>query len=233
MPASRAGSASCRAARHLPAALGVEAEAAEGVRDVPVDLLLVAAQPVVVGAGGRERGVERREVERRVEVERRLEQVERRGAGEHHRVHVGAVVEHVLLDGERAHAVAQQHQRDPGVLASGPAAGAGRCRGPARSSRPPRSRPARRPGRRSRRARGGPARRRRTLRGECRREVGVPQRVLAHPVGDLQRRPRLAVGHQRYAATVRPRALSRWRRSGRGIGSPSRGLPTPWPVPPR
>jgi hypothetical protein len=60
---------------------------------------------------GLERRVEHGQVCRPVQVERALEQVDRRGPGQHRAVDVGAMVEEVLLDGERSHAVAEQDQR--------------------------------------------------------------------------------------------------------------------------
>ena len=54
-----------------------------------------------------------------VQVDVGLEEVERRGCGEHGGVDVFAVVEEVLLYGVRAHAVADQHQRDRWVLLAG------------------------------------------------------------------------------------------------------------------
>src|SRR6266545_6365137 len=84
---------------------GVEAEAAPWVGDVPVDLRLVAAEPVEVGTGRLERRVEHRQIQRLVQVERRFEPVECGGAGERDGGDLVAVVEQVLLSGERAHAV--------------------------------------------------------------------------------------------------------------------------------
>ena len=69
---------------HRLAAFDVQPEAAARVGDVRVDLRVVAGEPLVAGAV-RERRVERREVDRAVEVERGLQQVDRRRARQRQR----------------------------------------------------------------------------------------------------------------------------------------------------
>ena len=97
----------------------VVAEPAQRVGHVGVDLALVAGQPLIAGASGFERGVERREVQGVVGVEPG-HQVGGGGAAEHDGVDPVTVVDQVLLDRERAHAVPEKHDRDTGNVGGEP-----------------------------------------------------------------------------------------------------------------
>ena len=171
----------------------VDAEATCRVADVQVDLGLVAAEPVVLGAGRLERRVERGQVGRLRRVDAAGDDVDGRRARQHRGVDVGAAVEQVLLQGERTHAVTEQHERDARVLGAGPRrqrrhvvdqpAPAGRAEVAVAFSGPRRAPVA-------------------TVVVGVDDVAGVDQRlgepavaggVLAHPVGDLDDRLRVAV----------------------------------------
>ena len=179
----------CRAAHHLGRPGGVDAEPARRIGDVQVDLGLVPAEPVVLGAGRFERGVERRQVGRLGRVDAGGDHVDGRRAREHGAVDVVAAVEEVLLEGERAHAVAEQH--DAGCR--------GTPRGPSPSRRhvvdqrrPTRPRRGRRGGRRRRpcgRVPGGRWRTRRSPRRRAPRRAGRSGRRARPSRGRSARRP--------------------------------------------
>jgi hypothetical protein len=61
-----------------------------------------------------ERRVDGRQVHRARQVQRGLQQVQQRGAGEHEPVDGVGVLEDPLLRRERAHRVSEQHHRHPG-----------------------------------------------------------------------------------------------------------------------
>ena len=98
----------------------VVSEPAEGIGDVEVDLVLVAGEPLEAGATRLERRVERVEADAVVQIESRLEEIDRAGAGQGHGIDAVAVVEQVLLGRERAHAVGEQDERQAGVLRAAP-----------------------------------------------------------------------------------------------------------------
>jgi hypothetical protein len=89
------------------------------VGDVGIDLVGVTAQPVEFGPGRLERRVERTEVDLLRRVHARRDDVDGGGAGKHRGVEPAAVVEQVALQRERAHAVAEDDEREARVLAAG------------------------------------------------------------------------------------------------------------------
>ena len=108
-----------QAGDHPRRGLRVEAEPAGGVGDVLVDLRRISAEPVVLGAGRLERGVERAEVDLLGGVDAGGDDIHRRRPGQHGRIEVAAVVEQVLLEGERPHAVADDDEWDAGMFRAG------------------------------------------------------------------------------------------------------------------
>ena len=135
MPASRSLSASWPLAPSMSAIPATSTPKPHaGVIDVQIDLGLVAAEPVVLGARRLERGVERRQVGRLGGVDAAGEHVDRGGARQDGGVDVGAAVEQVLLQGERTHAVAEQDERDAGVVGARPSRRARPCRRSGRTS---------------------------------------------------------------------------------------------------
>ena len=171
----------------------IEAEAAGIVGYVHVDLVGVAAQPVVVGAGGGERGVERGEVDFLLRVDGRSDDIHGRRARQHRAVEPRAVVEQISLERERAHAVPDDDQGQPRVRLASDAAELADVAHQARpAARAQVTVPFGRPGGAAMAAvvvgvhdvAGG---------GESLRQPPVAGRVLAHAVGDLHDGPRCRV----------------------------------------
>src|SRR6266404_2366536 len=97
---------------------GLERRETERIFDEGIDDRRVAAQPIEWCPRRLERGVQDIRACSRRPGEKR-QRVERARAGENEAVDVGAVLEHVLLRGERAHAVPEQQERLVGVFLFG------------------------------------------------------------------------------------------------------------------